>query len=296
MRMKLTYPSKLTIPAIQFADKVLEWFELLNVLPNSAWGIDEMQWLCIKLMDLQRLALQLPRFDDMEDYEDEKSIKRKKKLNRSICFDSRYKYYYTVFFPYAGVRDRNDLSDEPVMGNLEDDIYDICDDLQEGLNFYENRMIYRAVYVWRLHFFSHWGEHASQALYAMDHAIREYINDDDMGKHDNPDEDLFYPPVAYDDIDHCFIAHVSQKDTYLPYEILIDSLGSDEDDIPMVGVAVDDKVVFISVSEEPEILSRYRFPDEDKILDWIKRHRDPIARHWDHELDDLEVLNAVSEP
>ena len=51
------------------------------------------------------------------------------------------------------------------------------------------------------------------------------------------------------------------EDTGLPYRILLNSLDSEEDDMAMVGVVVDDQVIFVSVSEKLENLLRRNFSD-----------------------------------
>lgn len=296
MRVKLTYPSEITAPAEKFAEKVLEWQMMLNDLTDCTWGIEEMKKISASLTELCIIARKLPRVNQTEDEEIDDAIIRDSRIDHPVLFDEKYRHYYTVFFPYDGIGESKEPVPEPVMGDLVDDIYDISYDLSEGLEYFDHGMIYRAIFVWRLSFLDHWGEHASQALYAMDHAIRKYVTDDDMGKHDNPADVFYYPVIAYNDLDHSFLAHVSPVDTRLPYEILINSLGSDEDDIPMVGVAVNEKVIFVSICEEPEILSRVDIPAKETVLDWVKRHRVPLKRHWKKELTDCDVLIAVSEP
>ena len=150
--------------------------------------------------------------------------------------------------------------------------------------------------MWRLLYLSHWGEHAIQAIYAMDHAVRDYMNDEDMGKHEDPADAMYYPPVPYDDIDGFFVAEVSAEAAGLPYRILLNSLGSEEDDMPMVGVVVDGLVIFVSISRKPENLSRKEFPDQSRVFDWIIRYRSFLYMHWNRKLDDREVLEAVSKP
>ncbi len=86
------------------------------------------------------------------------------------------------------------------------------------------------------------------------------------------------------------------EDTGLPYRILLNSLDSEEDDMAMVGVVVDDQVIFVLVSEKPENLSRVEFSDQSRIIEWVSKHCDPLYRHWNRELSEREVLEAVSKP
>ena len=64
----------------------------------------------------------------------------------------------------------------------------------------------------------------------------------------------------------------------------------------MVGVVVDDQVIFVSVSEKPENLSHVEFSDQSRIFEWISKYRDPLYRHWNREFSDREVLEALSRP
>ncbi len=119
---------------------------------------------------------------------------------------------------------------------------------------------------------------------------------EEIGKSGEPADDMYYPPIPYDDIDGFFVAHVEPRESGLPYQILIDSLGMEEDDIPMVGVVVGDEVIFISVGESPENLSRKPFEGEEQIKAWIRKYRKPLYQHWKRELTDREVLIEVSKP
>ena len=71
------------------------------------------------------------------------------------------KYYSEIF---------NNLvlpSEEPVTGNLVDDLLDIYLDLYPGLDLYNSGNLDEANDHWQFWFQHHWGEHATSALRAM---------------------------------------------------------------------------------------------------------------------------------
>jgi hypothetical protein len=73
-----------------------------------------------------------------------------------------YDYYFEVFDPYK--------LEEPVTGHLSDDIFDIYRDLKRGLVAYNRGETGAAVWEWRFHFEIHWGDHAVDALRALQRA------------------------------------------------------------------------------------------------------------------------------
>ena len=57
--------------------------------------------------------------------------------------------------------------EEPVVGDLADDIEDIYHDVVRGLQAYEQGQHALAVWEWRFHLRVHWGEHATSAIRAL---------------------------------------------------------------------------------------------------------------------------------
>ena len=70
--------------------------------------------------------------------------------------------YWEVFDPYA--------DEESVVGSLSDDFLDIYRDLKRGLVAFDAGHEQDAVWEWRFHFDHHWGEHAVDALRALQRA------------------------------------------------------------------------------------------------------------------------------
>jgi len=69
--------------------------------------------------------------------------------------------YYQVFFTPSN------LTDQPVVGDLTDDLEDIYADLKEGLWLFERGHHQAAVWQWRFSFESHWAHHATDAIHAL---------------------------------------------------------------------------------------------------------------------------------
>ncbi|MEM6789038.1 MAG: DUF5063 domain-containing protein [Myxococcota bacterium] len=70
--------------------------------------------------------------------------------------------YWEVFDPY--------VDEEPVAGSLLDDFLDIYHHLKRGLVAFDEGQQQDAVWEWRFHFDHHWGDHAVDALRALQRA------------------------------------------------------------------------------------------------------------------------------
>jgi hypothetical protein len=73
----------------------------------------------------------------------------------------RRSWYWEVFDPY------HKESDDPVIGDLADDLADIWRELQEGLTFWNAGSTTDAFWHWGFSFSHHWGGHATRALRAI---------------------------------------------------------------------------------------------------------------------------------
>ncbi|MDB6016501.1 MAG: hypothetical protein JWR19_990 [Pedosphaera sp.] len=81
--------------------------------------------------------------------------------------DFPFQYYQGMFSPC-------DLGEEePVMGDVHDDLADIYGDLWHGSQALNRDDGVYAVRYWREFYFHHWGHHASSAVYAIDEYYRK---------------------------------------------------------------------------------------------------------------------------
>ncbi len=71
--------------------------------------------------------------------------------------------YWEIFDPY--------VDEEPVCGDLLDDLSDIAADLRDGMKEYETGRFGNAIFEWKFGLNNHWGQHIVDALKAL-HSIR----------------------------------------------------------------------------------------------------------------------------
>jgi len=112
------------------------------------------------LMKLYMAASDLPNSSD--EISDETSSQQE--YRGTPRFDPEIQTSYRMMYdPYE--------DDEPVFGNLKDDLSDIAGDLREGINEYENGRAENAAFIWKLNMEEHSGDHIMNALKAL-HWIR----------------------------------------------------------------------------------------------------------------------------
>lgn len=114
------------------------------------------------LSNLYRLALDLRSRDDADPDVESAGVDREQwesvySRHRELPFT----YYWEVFEPVA------DLPDEPVAGDLADDLADTYGDLMSGLLLFRIGHIEEAEDSWHDHFQFHWGCHATSAIRAI---------------------------------------------------------------------------------------------------------------------------------
>ena len=103
--------------------------------------------------------------------------------------------------------------------------------------------------------------------------------------------------MKFSEIDGFFVVCAHREDTGLPYDILLDSLGTHKtervNDVPWVGVIICDTVVPISISERPLILSEYGLKHKELIIEWVSKRRELLLKHWNGQITDKEILEAL---
>ena len=72
-----------------------------------------------------------------------------------------FQFYFDTFNPVT------DKPEEPITGDVADDLMDIYIDLKEGILLYEQDKTCDAVFQWQSSFKFHWGRHAVSALRAL---------------------------------------------------------------------------------------------------------------------------------
>jgi hypothetical protein len=82
-------------------------------------------------------------------------------------------WYKEIFDPY-------EMEDQPVTGDLVDDLMDIYSDVKRGLLIYEQGTPddkVDAVWHWKFDFGAHWGFHLVDAIRAMHWALQRFYTD-----------------------------------------------------------------------------------------------------------------------
>ena len=129
------------------------WFE------SGDYGENPFEQAASWLARLYAAALELPNVEpvDAADIEHHFDVK-KVSPNVSIFWNRSYRF---LFDP------RIASEDEPIQGNLGDDLSDIHDDLMRGLLLFDAGQIENAVFEWRFSHRTHWGQHATGALFGI---------------------------------------------------------------------------------------------------------------------------------
>ena len=97
-------------------------------------------------------------------------------------------------------------------------------------------------------------------------------------------------------IDGFFVVCAKSRETGLPYDVLLDSLGMRKrfPGRPRIYVIIGGIAVPVSVSDNPVVLSGFDFDGADEVREWVMRHRTELLMHWNNEMDDLGVLNRIT--
>ncbi len=125
------------------------------------------------LLTLTRLyaaGVHLPTFDSSAKYQERRLTHKQwqalfKSLGRKL---GNLQFYWEFFNPR--------FKDDPVAGNLADDLADIYRDIKPGLLVFEqgSTQVKKAViWHWRFSLISHWGHHATGAIYVLHHLLAD---------------------------------------------------------------------------------------------------------------------------
>ena len=108
--------------------------------------------LIVKIMELYAASSSLTY---PEIFTDTKTPSTKEALTLSCATN----LYWEIFDPF--------ILDEPVCGNLLDDLFDIYNDLLQGIYLYEQGKSDEAIWCWKWNFDNHWKYHATDAIRAL---------------------------------------------------------------------------------------------------------------------------------
>ncbi len=127
-----------------------------------------------RLLDLYQAGWVLPRVEPPIGLEAEPNCEPPKPW---IGFEE-FEYYWEVFDPY--------VEEAPAAGSLSDDVLDVFFDVRRGLALWDLDVPKAAaIWEWRFHFDTHWGDHAIDALRALHRACSESAGPNRRG-HSHP--------------------------------------------------------------------------------------------------------------
>lgn len=114
------------------------------------------------LAKLYLAGLELPELEPGEDYGwvPNSGLEMYKKAHSRLS-SLPFQYYSLVFNAFEVP------AQEPVTGDLHDDLADIYCDLKAGLEYWAHRERENAAFAWKSSFRYHWGRHATHAMVAM---------------------------------------------------------------------------------------------------------------------------------
>ena len=133
--------------------------EYCRFIAENVVTADTVPLLIKLLMTLYISALNLPETEP-------KAIESSSDISEavSIRFSEQVSAtYWEVFDPY--------VDEDPVCGDLIDDLSDIAAGLRDGMREYETGRIGNAIFEWKFGLNNHWGQHIVDALRAL-HAVR----------------------------------------------------------------------------------------------------------------------------
>ena len=122
---------------------------------------DQLYYLQVMLSKLYCLGIQLPDCEPTDFFENEKLPKLDYQEIINNFKEFPIQYYSQIFYPLTLP------SEEPVTGDVIDDLSDIYMDLKSGLWYLENGSEVDAVFQWRFTLGIHWGRHILGAMYAL---------------------------------------------------------------------------------------------------------------------------------
>ncbi|QIL80588.1 DUF5063 domain-containing protein [Diaphorobacter sp. HDW4A] len=107
-------------------------------------------------------ALDLPAVEAPEHFPDPEDIPKAFKQKLFKSFGALPVNYYRVLFNTSV-----ECDDEPVIGDVADDLTDMYCDIRDGLSMLDQGEETGAIWHWRFTFHMHWGRHATEALRAL---------------------------------------------------------------------------------------------------------------------------------
>ena len=157
-----------TDPIAAFATAAEEYCDWAEAAPADAWA--EAHRARQLLMELLRRAIELPDvFSEVPETTGVGDEEYRRTYERFGALP--FNFYSECFDPLIVP------AETPVIADLADDLADIWRDVKGGLMLWYAEATHGAAWHWRFHFESHWGHHATAAVYALQAWFSQHIDD-----------------------------------------------------------------------------------------------------------------------
>lgn len=96
-----------------------------------------------------------------------------------------------------------------------------------------------------------------------------------------------------------YMLKIVKKRTWLNYDLWCDSLGKlrDADILPFVMIRSDIKdgewLVLDIIEDVIKTGNRIYFPENEKVIAYIVKHKEVFLKHWNGEMDDLDLIQSL---
>ncbi len=139
------------------AEQYCQWAESLD--PSDEINLND---LLLLLSELLNKVLLMPDVDPSDSDEEKNRISHDEWMKIHKWFTPiKFQYYREIFDPH------DFKEDEPITGDLHDDLADIYRELKPALLLYIDDKIEDAAFEWKSTFGYHWGEHLISAMRAI---------------------------------------------------------------------------------------------------------------------------------
>ena len=96
----------------------------------------------------------------------------------------------------------------------------------------------------------------------------------------------------------CFeMANLRKKESGLPYDILLDSVGYKRNtphNVMRIKVNIDNELIPVIIASQRDIRPQKHFKRENEIILWASNNYDTLFMHWNGKLSDRQTLNLLA--
>jgi hypothetical protein len=159
--VEVTRPDHFTRETAAFVDQAHQFCDFIERASTLSLS-ERLEAARTRLLELYKAGTALPHVEPPEGFDAGSNPPRPD----GWAGFAKFEVYWEVFDPY--------VDEPPVAGSLSDDLLDVYFDVRRGLDLWKSKAPRAAaIWEWRFHFDSHWGDHAVDALRALHRACRD---------------------------------------------------------------------------------------------------------------------------